>query len=211
MTDGPATESAQPLFEAHGRSFQTNRYVYPVLSRRSGGISVGVNLNLGKRCNFDCIYCQVNRSQRGEKQPVEIARMADELDRTVELVSSGRIYQETKFRQTPPALRRLNDIALSGDGEPTTCGNFREVVATCVEVRRRRRLAEVKLVLITNASMLHREQVRQALETLRANSGEVWAKLDAAARTTIAALLEPPSPWNGSSRTSRRPPRTSRS
>jgi len=179
MTDGPASQSARPLFEAHGRSFQANRYVYPVLSRRAGGISVGVNLNLDKRCNFDCIYCQVDRSQPGRKQPVDIQQMADELDRTVELVTSGRIYHQTKFRQTPPPLRRLNDIALSGDGEPTTCGNFEQVVAACAEVRRRRRLAEVKLVLFTNASMLHREHIRRALDTLGAGGGEVWAKLDA--------------------------------
>ena len=46
-------------------------------------------------------------------------------------------------------------------------------------MRRRHQLAELKLVLITNASMFHREAVRQALEVLDANNGEIWAKLDA--------------------------------
>jgi wyosine [tRNA(Phe)-imidazoG37] synthetase (radical SAM superfamily) len=76
-------------------------------------------------------------------------------------------------------LRRLNDIAFSGDGEPTTHRNFDEVIAACAEVKRRHGLDAVKMVLITNASMFHREHVRRGLETLQQNNGEIWAKLDA--------------------------------
>lgn len=170
---------ARSLFEAHDRSFHANRYVYPVLSRRAGGISIGVNLNRDKSCNFNCIYCQVDRSEPGPKDPVDVGRLADELDRTVELVASGGIYREPKFRQTPESLRRLNDVALSGDGEPTAHPDLKRIVGTCAEVLGRHRVADVKLVLITNASMLHREGVRRALETLDANNGEIWAKLDA--------------------------------
>jgi wyosine [tRNA(Phe)-imidazoG37] synthetase (radical SAM superfamily) len=167
------------LFSAHGRNFEANRYVYPVLSRRSGGISIGVNLNLDKVCNFDCIYCQVDRRQLGPKQAVDVVRLVEELDAMVELITSGRIYDETRFRDTPAQLRRLNDIALSGDGEPTTCRNFAEIVAACAEVRRRHGLEEMKLVLISNATMFHREPVRRGLAILDANHGEIWAKLDA--------------------------------
>jgi len=171
--------SACTLFQAHGRSFRGNHYVYPVLSRRAGGISVGVNLNWDRSCNFSCVYCQVDRSRPGRQEPIDFPRLADELDRTIELVTSGQVYQEPKFRHTPEPLRRLNDIALSGDGEPTVHPDFELVVDTCAEVRSRRQLPELKLVLITNASMLHRERVRRALETLDANHGEIWAKLDA--------------------------------
>lgn len=186
--------SSRTLFEAHPRSFEGTRYVYPVLSRRSGGISIGINLNLDKVCNFDCIYCQVNRTESGTREFVELQRLKSELDATIEQVVSGRIYEGPPFSQTPPHLRRLNDIALSGDGEPTTYGNFPEVVALCAESRQRHRLDDVKLVLITNASMFHREHVRRGLELLDANHGEIWAKLDAGsedyyrlvARTAIA-------------------------
>jgi wyosine [tRNA(Phe)-imidazoG37] synthetase (radical SAM superfamily) len=171
--------SDRSLFQAHGRSFHGNRYVYPVLSRRAGGISVGVNLSGDRSCNFRCVYCQVDRSTPGRQEPVELPRLADELDRTIELVTSGRIYQEPKFHRTPEPLRRLNDIALSGDGEPTAYPDFELVVDTCAEVRSRRRLHELKLVLITNASLLHCARVRRALQTLDANHGEIWAKLDA--------------------------------
>lgn len=167
------------LFEAHPRSFRRNRYVYPVVSRRSGGISIGVNLNLDKVCNFNCVYCQVDRTRPGREESVEIDRVVAELENTVQLVTSGRIYEDSKFSQTPLPLRRLNDIALSGDGEPTTCSNFEEAVSACAKVRHRHRLHELKLVLITNASMFHCDRVRRALEMLDGNNGEIWAKLDA--------------------------------
>ncbi len=50
------------LFTQHSRSWQSNRYVYPVISRRSKGLSIGVNLNPDKVCNFDCVYCCVDRT-----------------------------------------------------------------------------------------------------------------------------------------------------
>jgi wyosine [tRNA(Phe)-imidazoG37] synthetase (radical SAM superfamily) len=179
MSDANSLRSAGSLFEAHPRTFQANHYVYPVLSRRSGGISIGVNLNLDKVCNFHCIYCQVDRAEPAEKEFVAVDRLAAELDATIELVTSGRIYEDLAFARTPAAMRRLCDVAFSGDAEPTTYTNFDEVVAATAEVHRRHRLDEVKLVLITNASMLHRERVRQALEILDRNNGEIWAKLDA--------------------------------
>jgi len=180
MTSSPRS-SAHPLHEAHSRSFRTNRYVYPVLSRRSRGISIGVNLNLDKQCDFDCVYCQVGRAERGatESQPLDVAQLADELDRTIELVTSGRLFEGPAFRDTPESLRRLNDIALSGDGEPTLHPDFSRAVAACAEARRRHGLDDVKLVLITNASMFHDDAVRRALDVLRDHNGEIWAKLDA--------------------------------
>ncbi len=179
MTDSSPRTNCDPLFQSHPRSFGENRYVYPVLSRRAGGISLGVNLNVDKVCNFGCIYCQVDRTEMGTREFVDLARLTAELDDTVTLVTSGRLYEDAKFRSTPPALRRLNDIAFSGDGEPSGYRNFDEVVAAAAEVRRRHGLDDVKLVLITNASLFHRPHVQRGLEILDANHGEIWAKLDA--------------------------------
>jgi wyosine [tRNA(Phe)-imidazoG37] synthetase (radical SAM superfamily) len=187
--------SAKPLFDAHPRSFAENCYVYPVLSRRAGGISIGVNLSLDRACNFHCVYCQVERGKPVEAAFVDLRRLADELDLMVELVASGRIYEGTQFHNTPPPLRRLNDIALSGNGEPTACDNFAEVVEICAEVRRRRELDDVKLVLITNATLLHRPQVRRALETLDLNGGEIWAKLDAGTEDYYRLVARSTVPW----------------
>jgi hypothetical protein len=190
-----ASQPDHPLFEAHPRGFAGNRYVYPVLSRRAGGISIGVNLNLDRTCNFHCVYCQVDRTTPCQSGPVDLDMLAAELERMVELVISGRIFEGPRFRGTPPALRRLNDIALSGDGEPTLSANFDQAVEVCAEVRRRHGLDALKLVLITNAGAIDQPQVRRALETLDRNNGEIWAKLDAGTEDYYALVNRSAVPW----------------
>src|SRR5215213_328937 len=120
--------STLPLHTVHARLFDHNRFVYPVLSRRSQGISIGVNLNPDKVCNFDCIYCQVDRTTTSETKFVEIAQLLEELEATLQLAASGELFDLPKFQNTPENLRRLNDIAFSGDGEPTTYRNFDEII-----------------------------------------------------------------------------------
>jgi wyosine [tRNA(Phe)-imidazoG37] synthetase (radical SAM superfamily) len=200
------------LHGLHQRTFEANRFVYPVLSRRSGGISIGVNLNPDKVCNFDCIYCQVDRRQQSETRFVEMPALMAELDAMLGLVASGRIYKTEKFRETPEPLRRLNDIAFSGDGEPTTYRNFDEIIAACADLKQRyyRRngpvqpvavavpysgLDEVKMVLITNASMFHRPHVRRGLEILDANQGEIWAKLESGTEAFYKLVERTPIPF----------------
>jgi wyosine [tRNA(Phe)-imidazoG37] synthetase (radical SAM superfamily) len=182
--------STLPLHTDHARTFEHNRFVYPVLSRRSGGISIGVNLNPDKICNFDCIYCQVDRRSQSETKFVETDALLKELRSTLDLVITGRIYETPKFADVPPRLRRLNDIAFSGDGEPTTYRNFDELIQRCAEIKRdaESRIAQppapslqppIKMVLITNASMFHRPHVQRGLAILDENNGEIWAKLEA--------------------------------
>ncbi|MAQ89652.1 MAG: radical SAM protein [Rhodopirellula sp.] len=167
------------LHTSHERSFETNRFVYPVLSRRSRGVSIGVNLNPDKICNFDCIYCQVDRTTTSETRFVEMQQLLEELDQMLALVSSGGLFQSEHFSDVPKHLQRLNDIAFSGDGEPTTYKNFDEIIQACAELKQQHQLSDVKMVLITNASMFHREHVKRGLEIMDANQGEIWAKLDA--------------------------------
>lgn len=192
--------STPVLHARHERRFEANRYVYPVISRRAGGLSIGVNLNPDKACNFDCIYCQVDRSIQSEIRFVGLDQLLEELDDMLPWAAAGQIYEHPLFRDVPLPWRRLNDIAFSGDGEPTTYRNFDEIIAACAEVKRRHGLPGVKLVLITNASCLHRPAVRRGLELLDANQGEIWAKLDAGtedyfrqvdrARIPFARILE---------------------
>lgn len=172
------------LFAQHEREFDTNRFVYPVLSRRSGGLSIGVNLNPDKICNFDCIYCQVDRREESETRFVEFDQLLVELRSMLDLCASGAIFQTPKFRDTPESLRRVCDIAFSGDGEPTTYKNFDELMTACAELKqtfdaRRADVDPLRMVLITNASMFHRPHVERGLLTLDENNGEVWAKLEA--------------------------------
>jgi len=182
------------LHTAHERSFDDYRFVYPVLSRRSGGMSIGVNLNPDKVCNFDCIYCQVDRTTQSETKFVGIDLLLNELRELLQLVASGEIYETDKFRDTPVALRRLNDIAFSGDGEPTTYKNFDEIIEACAKVKREAGLDKVKMVLISNASMFHRPHVVRGLEILDAHQGEIWAKLDAGTQDYYQLIDRTPIP-----------------
>ena len=172
-------EPTTPLYTDHARTYGENKFVYPVLSRRSRGISIGINLNPDKICNFDCIYCQVDRRSEAETRFVEIDRLVEELDGMFHYVASGEIYRDKKFCDVPENLRRLNDVAFSGDGEPTTYRNFDEIIDQTSELKRKHGLGDVKMVLITNASMFHRPAVQRSLEILDRNNGEIWAKLEA--------------------------------
>jgi len=187
--------SVVPLHTQHPRRFEENRFVYPVLSRRSEGISVGVNLNPDKVCNFDCIYCQVDRTTQSETRFVGVDQLLAELEDTLALAASGDLLQHEKFRNTPTEFRRLNDIAFSGDGEPTTYKNFDEIIAACADVKRRLGLDAVKMVLITNASMFHRPHVVRGLEILDQNNGEIWAKLEAGTEEYFKLVDRTPIPF----------------
>ena len=187
--------SSHSLHARHERAFAANRFVYPVLSRRSGGISVGVNLNPDKVCNFDCIYCQVDRTRQGETRFVETDALLVELERMLRLVTCGDLYAAPEFSTTPVPLRRLGDIAFSGDGEPTTYRNFDEIISACAALKDRLGLAQVKMVLITNASMFHREHVRRGLEILDAHQGEIWAKLEAGTEAYYQLVDRTPIPF----------------
>lgn len=168
-----------PAFAAHSRSWHHNLYVYPVLSRRARGLSIGVNLNPDKVCNFDCIYCQVDRGTPPAVRKVDPAVLRRELEAMVRIAASGELFAEPPFDHVPPELRRINDIAFSGDGEPTTSPQFPESVRIAAEIRAAHGLNDVKIVLITDSCFLSRPAVREALAVMDANNGEIWAKLDA--------------------------------
>ncbi|HWL07804.1 MAG TPA: radical SAM protein [Planctomicrobium sp.] len=173
---------SQPSLEQHRlhrRKYEQNKFVYPVVSRRSRGISLGVNLNPDKICNFDCIYCQVDRRSEAEQRFVEMDRLLHEVEETLTLITSGEIYSDPTFASLPESLRRLNDIAFSGDGEPTTFRNFDDIIGQVAGIKQRLGLDQVKMVLITNASMFHRPRVQAGLQILDRNQGEIWGKLDA--------------------------------
>lgn len=167
------------VFQRHSRNFADNRFVYPVVSRRSHGLSIGINLNPDKVCNFDCIYCQVDRRTEAETRFVEMDQLLHELSEVLRQAVSGDIFSAPHLQDTPQHLRRLNDLAFSGDGEPTTFVNFDEILTRTAELKSTLAPADTKMVLITNASMFHREHVQRGLRTLDLNQGQIWAKLDA--------------------------------
>ena len=166
-------------FLDHRRELDDNRYVYAVVSRRSRGLSVGINLNPDKVCNFDCPYCQVDRRVPGGARRVDLGRLRAETDHLLELVVSGTLWTVPPFSTADAGFRRLNDLAFAGDGEPTSCTVFAESVEVVADSRDAHGLSAVPLHLLTNATLLHRPRVRRGLEILEARGGVVWAKLDA--------------------------------
>ena len=176
----PLSSPAPLSVTAHPRTFRQNRYVYPVLSRRAGGVSVGINLNPDQACNFACVYCQVDRSRRPAERFVELDRLRGELRAVLTgLQPGGALWAEPQFSRLPAGKHLVKDLAFSGDGEPTTFRNFSEVVRAAVEIKEALGFADPKVVLITNATGLSRPDVRESLRFLDAHRGEVWAKLDA--------------------------------
>ena len=163
----------------HPRRFEDSAYVYPVLSRRSGGISIGINLNPNKICNMDCVYCQVDRHIPPVRHDVDLAQLKDELLSLAEDTLSQALFNHPRFSETPEHLRRLNDFALSGDGEPTTFKPFDAAIDVVVDVKKTLGLEDVKIVLITDSGCLHHEHVKAGLRLMDTNQGVIWAKLDA--------------------------------
>lgn len=168
------------MYTRHSRKWLHNRYVYPVISRRSGGLSIGINLNPDKICNFGCVYCQVQRAdEEASPQPVDVALVQAELRELLESVSDRTLWQDDFFADVPAEKRVLRDIAFSGDAEPTSSPSFLEVVQLAADLKVSMGLDEVKLVVITNATLLSRDQVAKGLSIIQEHQGEIWAKLDA--------------------------------
>ena len=160
-------------------------YVYPVVSRRAQGVSVGINLNTNDACNWRCVYCQVPGLVRGKAPPIDLARMEGELRELLGAIRDG----DWLARHAPADARRLNDVAFSGNGEPTSSPQFAEAVARARDVLAELELSPpVKLLLITNGSLLHRREVRRGLEVLGSANGELWFKLDSATREGTRAI-----------------------
>ncbi|GAB4108398.1 MAG: radical SAM protein [Phycisphaeraceae bacterium] len=178
-TPSPKSKSQTHAFHDHNRSWETFEYVYPVVSRRSRGLSIGINLNPDTICNFDCVYCQVEKRPAPRPVRVDTQRLRSELDTLLGQVKSGEIWKHPRFAGVGRGLRVIRDIAFSGDGEPTSAGCFGEAVQIAVELKQAYQLDRVRLIVITNATLLDRPAVEQALSVLDQHQGEVWAKLDA--------------------------------
>ncbi len=183
--------AAPSAIRDHRRQWRDCLYVYPVLSRRAGGLSVGVNINPDKICSFGCLYCQVDRHTRRNLHRVELDRLAAELKLALNAATGGEIWDEPRFADAPARMRKINDIAFSGDGEPTSRPDFDKAVAVAADAKTAAGLADVKIVVITNSAHLDSPQVARALPILDANNGEIWAKLDAGTQRRLDTVNRP--------------------
>ncbi|MDR3087885.1 MAG: radical SAM protein [Azoarcus sp.] len=167
----------------HDRDLAGLAYVYPVLSRRAGGVSLGINLNPDNACNWQCVYCQVPDLTRGKAPKIDLARLEDELRGFLTAVCRG----DWLARNAPEGMQVLKDLAFSGNGEPTSAAEFADAVALVARLRKEF-APEVALRLITNGSLLGQARVREGVRRLAQAGGEVWFKVDAGKADVIARV-----------------------
>jgi wyosine [tRNA(Phe)-imidazoG37] synthetase (radical SAM superfamily) len=177
----------------HDRDNAGMTYVYPVVSRRAGGVSVGVNLNPNSACNWACVYCQVPNLARGTALDIDLAQLEAELRAMLADILHGDFMQT----RVPEEARRLNDIALSGNGEPTSARAFPQIIELIGRVMAEFDLVgpegnlgrkTAKLVLITNGSLADRPRVQEGLRKMAGLNGEVWFKFDSATAAGMRAV-----------------------
>lgn len=147
----------------------------PVRSRRLG-LSLGVNLLPveSKLCNFDCIYCECgwNGDHVGKRRfnsREDVRAMLQEV--LAKMVQDG----------TPPDV-----ITFAGNGEPTMHPDFEAVIDDTIALRDELCPA-AKVSVLSNATQLHREDVRRALLKVDNNI----LKLDSAFDATVQLVNKP--------------------
>ena len=128
------------------RDFLDHHFVYLAISPRARGLSIGVNFNPDGKCNFNCVYCDVDRTIPRPYPVIDCEVAALELEQTLQLVHSGGLKRHAPYATLPDELLKLRHVALSGDGEPTTSSHFQEAVETVVHVRARGALPFFKIV-----------------------------------------------------------------
>lgn len=125
--------------------------VGPIFSRRLGS-SLGINVlpEYGKICSFDCIYCELgwNKDHAEDKKIPHVRDVRSALEkRLTELAAEGA---------------EIDSITFSGNGEPTMNPHFAEIVDATIELRDRI-YPKAKISVLSNSSMLWKEDVRNAL------------------------------------------------
>ena len=161
----------------HSRELSGLKYIYSVISRRAGGLSIGVNLNVNNACNWQCIYCEIPNLTRGSPPPIELDVLEDELRFFLHEIIHGDYMEKNVAIED----RHLKDIAFSGNGEPTSAEEFPQVILIVKKILEEFNLLhKIKIRLITNGSLMHKESVLEGIQVLAKMNGEVWFKVDAA-------------------------------
>lgn len=129
----------------------------PVKSRRLG-ISLGINLLPadGKVCTFDCIYCECGLN--AERKPKGVLPTREEVataleKRLVEMGASGELPDVLTF---------------AGNGEPTIHPQFAGIIDDTIGLRNRL-CPSAKVSVLTNATLIARESVFEALKKVDNN------------------------------------------
>jgi len=138
--------------------------VYPVYSRRSAGLSIGINLYPDKKsCKFNCPYCEVFPFSSSAEFSLE------------QMETDLRAAITSAQEQDIP----IKDICFSGNGEPTLSPDFSDALKTAEEIRSKM-ASSSQLVVISNGTGLLQTHIFSFLKEMCENpSLNIWLKLDA--------------------------------
>ena len=157
----------------HDRDIFKGKYIYPVVSRRAGGLSLGINLNTNNACNWQCIYCEVPNLVRGKPEPINLKELESELDYWLDqIINKSFLSQYTKSKT------EFKDIAFSGNGEPTASKQFKDVISILIKKIDEYKLDRIIIRLITNGSYMAKPETQEALSLLSNLKREIWFKID---------------------------------
>ena len=168
----------------HDRNIFQGKYIYPVVSRRAGGLSLGINLNTNSACNWQCIYCEVPNLVRGKPEAINLQELESELDYWLDQITNKSFLNQYTKIQT-----EFKDIAFSGNGEPTASKQFKDVVSILIK-----KVAEYKLDqkiiirLITNGSYMSNLVIQESLSLIRNINREIWFKIDGVNKDDIRTV-----------------------
>ncbi len=145
----------------------------PVKSRRLG-VSLGVNLlpTDSKVCSFDCIYCECGWNPKKREKKAELPARE-----TV----AGNLRNKLKVMQENGQLPDV--ITFAGNGEPTLHPQFAEIIDDTIALRDEF-APDCRIAVLSNATMIHRERIFQALLKIEDNI----LKLDSAIEETVQLL-----------------------
>jgi len=122
------------------------KYIYgPVESRRLG-LSLGITITPYKICSFNCVYCQLGRTQEPTTERKEYLSIE-------EILSDLRFWLQYNAEEA----QKLNYITLSGSGEPTLNINIDQLI---IQIKK---ITAIPVAVITNASLLSEPSLRRAL------------------------------------------------
>ena len=168
----------------HDRNIFQGKYIYPVVSRRAGGLSLGINLNTNSACNWQCIYCEVPNLVRGKPEPINLQELENELDYWLD-----QIINQSFLSQYTKSQTEFKDIAFSGNGEPTASKQFKDVVGILIKKISEYRLDQkITIRLITNGSYMSNIVIQESLSLIRNINREIWFKIDGVNKDDIRTV-----------------------
>ena len=148
----------------------------PIFSRRLGS-SLGVNVlpSVGKLCNFDCVYCECGWNKDGA---VEGRRFPD--------LHEVKQALEAKIRKASEEGVPVDSITFSGNGEPTMHPDFAKIIDATLRLRDEF-FPQAKVSVLSNATLLGRDDVREAL--MRVDNPIL--KIDASSQELVQQINKP--------------------